>query len=131
MHSDGKLDAGVLWQLLDDYALLGIDLEVDGANLLVEGVDAVHELLDYLGFLGLHYDSCFHSGVDLVTRNKFEETLHRFQQKVSISEIMLRNLREFLPKYFFKQLLRNLVNKWAAHVCFELLRARLDNHTVN
>ena len=46
VHSDGELDAGVVWELLDDDAVFGIDLEVDGANLLVEGVDAIHELLD-------------------------------------------------------------------------------------
>ena len=80
MHSDGELDAGVVWKLLDDDALLGIDLEVGGGHLLVEGVDAMHELPNHLGFLGFLDDTSFRFGVDLVAQNHFQENLHRFQQ---------------------------------------------------
>ena len=80
MHSDGKLDAGVVWELLDYDTLFEIDLEVDGANLLVKRVHTVHELLDLFGFLRLLDDTCFQSGVDLVVRNEFQDSLHRFQQ---------------------------------------------------
>ena len=79
VHPYGKLDAGVLWQLLDNYALIRVDLEVNSSNLLVKGVDAMHQLLNNLGFLRLLDDFSFQVCVNLVARNKFEETLHRFQ----------------------------------------------------
>ena len=71
VHSYGELDAGVVWEFLDDNALFWIDLEVHAANLLVERVYAVHQLLDYLGVLRLLDDTSFDSGVDLITRKEF------------------------------------------------------------
>ena len=51
VHLYRKIDAGILRELLDDYTLIGIYLNVNGGNLLVEGVHTIHQLLSYLGFL--------------------------------------------------------------------------------
>ena len=38
--------------------------------MLVDGVDAMHELLNYLGFPGLLHGTCFHRGIKFVAQNK-------------------------------------------------------------
>ena len=126
-HSDGKLDAGVVREELDVPALLGIGLVMEGVDLLVDGVHSLHEFLSSPRILRLHNHSRFHSGVDLVFRNQFEEYLHRFQQNFCLFEIIIIDLGECLSEGCFDELLGRLVDDGAPLVLLEALRVRLDN----
>ena len=89
---------------------------MEGADLLVDGVHSLHEFLSSPRFLRLHNHSRFHSGVDLVFRNQFEEYLHRFQQNFCLFEIIIIDLGECLSEGCFDELLGRLVDDGAPQV---------------
>ena len=96
---------------------------MDGANLLVDGIDAIHQFLYSLRFIRFLDDACFHFSVDLVLRNELEETPHRFVQIFNFlfREMIAIDPGEFLAKGIFEDLLGHLVSDGASDVVLELI----------
>ena len=97
-----------------------ISPEEDEHHLLVDGVDFVHVLLNFLGFAGFLYDICCDSCVNRLCQNKLLEILHSIQNVRCLYLITIK-LSEFLANSFFKDLLVSLVDDWASLVFFEVL----------
>ena len=121
MHSQSELDAGIVWQSLDNYALLGVRLDVDGYHLLVDGVEAAHVVLCYPGCLRFLDDACFHFGVYRIAHNKLQESLHGIQRCLVFFPI---KQCQFLAIGYLEEILGGLVDDRATHVFLEILRVR-------